>query len=199
MTMKLNALFLLAALTLASPLQAAPQFWDIKNATPTPPQPPDVSSVAQPAEFLTATPTPALAPRVEIPTPTPTPVPGLNPINPTHAALFSVFVPGLGHVYAGDPLKGLVFAAVFGVGLWQTIDNLSLVSDTPGGNTLGTSNNLVAKNETAGNLFGLVTLAAYGFGIQDAYSTAVNYNKNNHLTLSFGIVPRPNASLAYLF
>src|ERR1039458_6609005 len=106
------------------------------------------------------------------------------PKNPTHAALFSVVLPGSGQVYAGDPLKGLAFATLFGIGLWQTIDNLQLVNDGNG--------NLVSKNETAGNLFGLGTLAAYGFGIQDAFNTAANYNKQHHLTLGFGIYPRPN-------
>ncbi|HEY5039355.1 MAG TPA: hypothetical protein VIJ93_09815, partial [bacterium] len=112
---------------------------------------------------------------------------------PTKAALFSVVVPGAGQVYAGDPLKGLVFATLFGVGLWQTIDNFQLVPDQPG------SSNLVAKNETAGNLFGLATLAAYGFGIQDAFNTASNYNRKHYLALNFGITPRPNANLAFLF
>jgi hypothetical protein len=60
------------------------------------------------------------------------------------------------------------------------------------------SGGVVAKNETAGNLFGLGTLAAYGFGIQDSYNTASNYNRQHHLALGFGIYPRPNASLALL-
>ena len=190
--MKLNALFLLALLAAVPTLQAAPQFWNIKDATPTPPSPPQVQGIEdQSSEFQTATPTPVLAPQVELPTPTQTPEPGTSPKNPTHAALFSVVLPGSGQVYAGDPLKGLVFATLFGIGLWQTIDNLQLVNDGNG--------NLVSKNETAGNLFGLGTLAAYGFGIQDAFNTAANYNKEHHLTLGFGIYPRPNASLAFCF
>src|SRR5258708_11582917 len=164
MPMKLNAFFILLFLA-ASSLQAAPQFWNIKNATPTPPQPPDISAVEQPVAFLTATPTPVMAPKLQPLSPTPTPQPGLRAKNPTQAALFSVIIPGSGHVYAGDPLKGVVFAPLFGIGLWHTINNLQLVRDSSG-------NVISAKNETAGNLFGLGTLAAYGFGIQDAYNTA---------------------------
>lgn len=190
--MKLKALITLAAFGLCSAVNAAPNFWNADDATPTPPQPPQIQTLEQPSEYLTSTPTPVTAPLVPVLSPTPTPEPGLNALNPTQAALFSVFVPGSGQVYAGDPAKGLVFAALFGVGLWQTIDNLQLVRDSSG-------NVLSAKNETAGNLFGLATLAAYGFGIQDAYNSAVNYNKKHYLTLNFGITPRPNASLAYLF
>ncbi len=189
--MKFKALALFAAFGLVSSLQAAPNFWEVAGATPTPPEPPQIQGIEQSMDSLTATPTPVVAPLVQVAAPTPTPQPGLSAKNPTQAALFSVFIPGSGHFYAGDPAKGLVFAALFGVGLWQTIDNLQLVSDNSGG--------LIAKNETAGNLFGLATLAAYGFGIQDAYNTAVTYNKKNYLTLNFGIAPRPNASLAYRF
>ena len=189
--MKFNVFIPILLFGFVSSLHAAPNFWQMDGATPTPPQPPVLQTIEQAPEYLTATPTPVVAPSVQVALPTPTPQPGLSAKNPTQAALFSVFVPGSGHIYAGDPAKGLVFAALFGVALWQTIDNLQLVSDNAGG--------LVAKNETAGNLFGLATLAAYGFGIQDAYNTTVNYNKKHYLTLNFGIAPRPNASLAYLF
>lgn len=191
--MKFKALFILLIFGSASFLHAAPSFWKVENATPTPPPPPPVQALEEPAEYQTATPTPAMAPPVQYATPTPTPRPGLSAKNPTQAALFSVVIPGSGHVYAGDPLKGLAFAALFGVGLWQTIDNFQLVPDRPG------SGNLVAKNETAGNLFGLGTLAAYGFGIQDAYNTAANYNKRNYLTLNLDISPRLGARFAYWF
>lgn len=196
--MKFKALPLFLALGLASSAHAAPKFWENPSETPTPLPAPPVQTNEAPAEYDTATPTPVVAPVVEIPSPTPTPMPGLRAKNPTHAALFSVFVPGSGQVYAGDPVKGIVFAALFGVGLWQTLDNLSLVPDS-GGNNLGTNNSLVAKNETLGNLFGLGTLAVYGFGIQDAFNTAVSYNKTNHLTLSLGIYPRASVLLAYRF
>lgn len=191
MLMKFKAL--LATTVLALPLisQAAPNFWNVPNATPTTLPPPDIQQSLEPLEFQTATPTPVLAPPVQLPTATPTPRPGLRPKNPTEAALFSAVIPGSGNVYAGDPLRGLAFATLFGLGLWQTLDNLQLVHDDTGA--------LVAKNETAGNLFGLATLAAYGFGIQDSYNTAFHYNKQNYLTLNFGIEPRPNASLAYAF
>lgn len=189
--MKFKALLTMAVLVLPAILEAAPNFWNDPNATPTPLPAPDIQQSLEPVEVLTATPTPVLAPSVQVPTATPTPQPGLRPKNPTEAALFSVVIPGSGQVYAGDPLKGLVFATLFGLGLWQTLDNLQLVHDDSG--------NLVAKNETAGNLFGLATLAAYGFGIQDAYNTAGQYNKRNNLTLNFGIQPRPNASLAFSF
>ena len=189
--MKFKTFAAFTFLGMVSSLHAAPSFWQVAGATPTPPEAPTIQGIEQSFEPLVNTPTPVIAPSVQVALPTPTPQPGLKAVNPTQAALFSVFVPGSGQVYAGDPLKGLVFAALFGVGLWQTIDNLRLVSDNAGG--------VVAKNETAGNLFGLGTLAAYGFGIQDAYNTAVTYNKKNYLTLNLGITPRPNASLAYLF
>lgn len=191
MPMKIKALLTALVFVSVSYSQAAPNFWNVPNATPTPLPPPDIQQSIEPLTFQTATPTPVLAPAVQPATPTPTPRPGLSPKNPTEAALFSVVVPGAGHVYAGDPIRGLAFATLFGLGLWQTLDNLQLVRDSSG--------NLVAKNETAGNLFGLATLAAYGFGIQDAYNSAVQYNKRNNLTLNFGITPRPNASLAFSF
>ena len=189
--MKFKAFVAITFFGMCPALHAAPNFWQVAGATPTPPEPPTIQGVEQSFEPLAATPTPVIAPAVQIPSPTPTPRAGLKAVNPTQAALFSVFVPGSGHVYAGEPIKGLVFAALFGVGLWQTIDNLRLVPDNSGG--------VMAKNETAGNLFGLGTLAAYGFGIQDAYNSAVNYNKRNYLSLNFGISPRINASLAYRF
>jgi len=189
--MKFKALLTAAVFSFPLMLLAAPNFWNVPNATPTPLPPPDIQQSLEPVVFQTSTPTPVLAPSVQMPTATPTPRPGLSPKNPTEAALFSVVIPGSGHVYAGDPVRGVVFAALFGVGLWQTLDNLQLVHDDSG--------NLVAKNETAGNLFGLATLAAYGFGIQDAYNTAAQYNKRNNLTLNFGIEPRPSASLAFSF
>lgn len=193
MPMKLNSFFLAIAFLAVSSLQAAPQFWEQHGTiTPTMVVPQPVEEM-EPSSYKIATPTPAAAPQVQYATPTPTPLPGISAKNPTQAAIFSAVIPGSGHVYAGDPVKGIIFAAVFGVGLWQTIDNFQLVPETPGSTTL------VSKNEDLGHLFGLVTLAAYGFGIQDAYSTAANYNKKNNLTLRFGITPRPNADLAYLF
>jgi hypothetical protein len=186
--MKFKVLLILAALGMFSNLKAAPSFWNVENATPTPLPPPEVQEWGDTTDIVKPTATPVVAPSVQIPTPTPTPLPGLSPKSPTQAALFSVFVPGAGQVYAGDPVKGIVFASLFGIGLWQTLDNLQLV----GG--LG-----YTKNETAGELFGLATLAVYGFGIQDAYDTAAIYNKKNYLTLHFGITPRPNANLAYMF
>jgi len=192
MPMKYLSYGFLVCFALASVLRAAPNFWDVPNATPTPVPAPEIQNWGQiTEEDNKPTPTPVLAPKVELPTPTPTPRPGLSPMDPTAAALFSVVIPGSGHVYAGDPFKGIVFAALFGVGLWQTLHNLQLVRNGAG--------DLVAKDETAGNLFGLVTLAAYGFGIQDAMNTASDYNKQNHLTVSLGLEPFPNATLAYRF
>jgi hypothetical protein len=193
--MKLRALFILTAFGWASSLSAAPKFWEVKGTvTPTYLEPPQVQPLdEEPADHKLATPTPVIAPVVDFPTPTPTPEPGLHAKNPTQAALFSVVVPGSGQVYAEDPVKGIVFAALFGVGLWQTINNFELVPEAP------MSTNLVARNETLGNLFGLATLAAYGFGIQDAYNTAASYNKTHHLSLDLEIAPRLGANLAYRF
>jgi TM2 domain-containing membrane protein YozV len=189
--MKFLPLCLLTTLLFPSFTFAAPNFWKVANATPTPLPPPDIQQSEEPSSVQTSTPTPVAAPKVQIATPTPTPLAGIGPKDSTTAALFSVVIPGSGHVYAGDPGKGLVFATLFGLGLWQTIDNLQLVHNSAG--------DLVAKNETAGNLFGLATLAAYGFGIQDAFNTAADYNKRNHFTFNFGIEPLPSARLAYSF
>ncbi len=186
--MKFKVLLTLAAFGVFSNLESAPNFWNVENATPTPLPPPQIQEWGNTTDIVKPTATPVVAPMVQIPTPTPTPLPGLSPKSPTEAALFSVFLPGAGQVYAGDPIKGIVFASLFGIGLWQTLDNLQLVDG------LGDT-----KNETAGNLFGLATLAVYGFGIQDASNTAINYNKKNYLTFHFGIEPRPNANLAYMF
>jgi len=192
--MKLKAFYLLAICALVSPLKAAPSFWQPNGTVvPTPVAPPLVEELVEPPQYKIATPTPQMVPKVQFPTPTPTPLPGLKAKNPTEAALFSVVVPGTGQVYAGDPLKGLAFAAVFGVGLWQTLYNFQLIPDP---NNLGGT---ISRNEDLGHLFGLITLAAYGFGIQDAYNTAANYNRKNHLILNLGIVPRPTVNLAYLF
>lgn len=203
MPMKLKAFLVAAVLVLPCFLRAEPTFWNVENATPTPLPAPDIQAVEESPSVLTATPTPVLAPAVEVPTATPTPRPGLKPVDPTQAALFSAVVPGLGDVYAGDPVKGLVFAALFGVCLWQTIDNLQLVPANTGNipQNLTDNQNIAvnSKNETAGNLFGLATLAVYGFGIQDASNTATHYNKQNYLSFQFGIEPMPNARLAYAF
>ncbi len=201
MPMKFKALFA-AVWVLPCLLQAAPTFWNVPNATPTPIPTIDLQQM-EPEGFETATPTPVVAPAVQVPTATPTPRPGLKSVDPTAAALFSVVVPGSGEVYAGDPAKGVVLAALFGICLWQTIDNLQLVPDVSGTIPSSETDNqnvaVRAKNETAGNLFGLATLAVYGFGIQDSSDAAAKYNQKNYLTLNFGIEPRPNASLAYAF
>jgi hypothetical protein len=195
----MKLLFLIAFLVLfsvlsvigfTSSLHAAPTFWTSEDDTPTPPPAPGVDTSSVPSSYLTASPTPVLAPIIKAVSPTPTPIPGLKPQDPTAAALLSVVVPGAGQVYAGDPLKGVVIAALFGAGLWQTIDNLSLQ------NVNGT---VQSKDEDLGNLFGLATLAVYGYQIQDASDIATQYNKKNYLTFNLGISPGPNARLAYLF
>ena len=190
----LRVAFVIALLAWVPAVQAAPNFWQPHGTlTPTPPAPPLVEVSQEPDQFQTATPTPVLAPAVKVPTPTPTPEPGFSPKDPSTAALFSVVLPGAGQFYNDEPLKGLVFATLFGLGLWQTLNNLQLVSDASSGATC------VAKNETAGNLFGLATLAAYGFGIQDAYNSATGYNRSHNLTLSFGFRPQIGADLTYRF
>jgi hypothetical protein len=131
---------------------------------------------------------------VVFPTATPTPLPGLGSKDSTTAALFSTVIPGAGQVYDGDPLRGLVFASLFGVGLWQTIYNLQLVN---GNNSNG--GNSVVRNEDAGELIGLGTLAVYGFGIQDAANGANDYNRRNNLALTFQLKPRSGAQLALRF
>ena len=177
-----------------SPLQAAPSFWGpVGTETPTPVEAPPILVPSEPVQYQTATPTPVTAPLVGIATPTPLPIPGIQAKSPAQAALFSVVVPGAGQVYDGDPLKGVAFAAVFGVCLWQTIDSLQLI---PNPNSPG---DVIAKDEEKGSLFGLLTLAAYGFGIEDALDGAADYNRRHYVSLSMGIQPMASASLTYHF
>ncbi|MGH7740076.1 MAG: hypothetical protein ACREL1_08020, partial [bacterium] len=119
--------------------------------------------------------------------------PGITRKDPTTAALFSVIVPGSGQVYDGDPLKGLAFAAVFGVSLWKTIDSLQLIPDPHN------SGDVIAKDEEGGSLFGLLTLAAYGFGIEDALDGASAYNWRHYVSLTLGRPSLASASLTYHF
>ncbi len=193
--MKSNPLVcLILFLISTSPLLAAPSFWGGQEETPTP-------STLMPVEEVVATPTisgptatPVVIQNVSFPTPTPTPLPGMKSKDATTAAILSTVLPGLGQVYDEDPLRGVAFAALFGVGLWQTIDNLQLVnaSNPAGGNK-------EVKNEDAGELIGLGTLAVYGFCIQDAANSANNYNRHNNLALTFQLKPRSGAQLALRF
>jgi hypothetical protein len=177
-----------------SNLQAAPSFWQSNEIpTPTPLAPPQLDDSGEPVQGLTPTATPVIAPKVQIPTPTPTHEPGLTAKDPTEAAILSAVIPGAGQIYNGDILRGLTFTTLFGLGLWQTLDNFQLVPDSKGSSTTS------AKNEDMGNLFGLMTLAVYGFGIQDANNGAIQYNKTHYLTLNFGVRPRVCAELAYNF
>ncbi len=176
-------------------LWASPSFWGGANETPTPVPPPPVEQTEEPPAVQTATPTPVEVKPVSFPTATPTPLPGMHSKDSTTAALFSTVVPGLGQVYDEDPLRGVAFAALFGVGLWQTLYNLQLVP----GNNAATGDNTVVRNEDAGELIGLATLAVYGFGIQDAANGANNYNRRNNLSLTFQINPRSGAQLALRF
>jgi hypothetical protein len=184
-------LFLWVQLSL---VQAEPTFWNPSGTvTPTPVAAPPVLVPSEPVEFQTATPTPVLAPVVQVATSTPTAEPGVSHKDPGIAALFSLLVPGAGQVYDTDPLKGVAFAAVFGVSLWQTIDNLQLKPDTDG------SGYEIPKNEDLGQLFGLFTLVAYGFGLEDAYDGAITYNRQHYVSLSLGLQPMANASFSYHF
>ena len=145
-------------------------------------------------EFLPAV-RPATLPDVRFPDKveaTPTPMPGSVPRDPTAAALMSAVVPGLGHVYCGEPVRGLFFSAAFGISLYLALDNLRLEPETG-------SDQRVARNETAGSLYGLAALAAYGFGMQDAAGSARRYNRRNHLNLSVSAAPYPHAVVAYAF
>jgi len=193
--MKSNlALSLVLFLIPGTVLWAAPSFWGGANVTPTLVPPPPVEQTEEPPAVQTVTPTPVPVQPIQFPTATPTPLPGLKSKDATTAALLSTFIPGAGQVYDDDPLRGVVFAGLFGVGLWQTIDNLQLVSgnNPEGGNT-------VVKNEDAGELIGLATLAVYGFCIQDASNGANDYNRRNNLSLTFQMKPRSGAQLALRF
>ncbi len=150
--------------------------------------------VGNTVDIVKPTDTPVVAPLVQIATSTPTPLPGLSPksVQLRSRSFFccrsqSSKTKFTRVIRSRELCSPLFLESAFG----KTLDNLQLVYDSSG--------DLVAKNETAGNLFGLATLAVYGFGIQDAYNTAVSYNKKNYLTFHLGITPRPNANLAYMF
>jgi hypothetical protein len=198
---KIFLLGVLAFFAGVSTPQAAPSFWNPSGTqTPTPVAAPPVMVPSDSNDVLTATPTAVVAPMVGIATATPTAEPGATHKDPTAAAIFSLVLPGAGQVYDDDPLKGVAFAAVFGVSLWQAIDNLQLHPD-PNDHTppsQGGPAELV-KNENLGSLFGLLTLVTYGFGIEDALDGAVDYNRRHYVSLSLGLQPMASASLSYHF
>ncbi len=138
---------------------------------------------------------PVLLPNIAFPervTPSPTPVPGMVPKDPTAAAIFSAFIPGLGHAYCKEPLKGVFFAAAFGISLYLSLDNFRL-------ETVPNSDERVARNETAGSLYGLATLAAYGFSIQDAYNSARRHNRRYHLDVALDPGSHPRVAFKVSF
>lgn len=195
------ALWLMGA---AIPLSAADSVVEKKDSraarTPTPqvtPNPKLAPPVVKPGHDNLSFPVmaPATLPNVKFPDrvePTPTPVPGRVPKDPTAAAIFSALVPGLGHVYGREPLKGIFFAAAFGVSTYLSVDNFRLVKEP-------NSDERVARNETAGSLYGLAALAAYGFSIQDAYNSARRYNRRQHFGVTLAPVPRPMAMVRMTF
>lgn len=185
----------LAALILLFPaasLRGQSRFWgEGKERNPRELKPPRVEPIPEEIFTPVPTPTPRLLPKVEFAelTPTPTPRPGVSPKSPSRAAVMSMVLPGSGHAYVGEPLKGLLFAGVFGVSVWQSLENFELVNAADG--------EVESRNETAGSLYGLAALAAYGFGIQDAYNGAKRYNRRHHFQVTF--LPRSRLLLQYRF
>jgi len=153
-----------------------PSFWH-KAGTPTPsaPAPPQVAPLPADESNPEVAPTAVEAPTLPEPAEAPTPFPGKSPKRPTTAGLMSAVIPGSGHVYTGEPLKGLFFAGAFGVVLWLSIENFQKLQGQ-----------YKAKDATAGQLYGLAAIVAYGFGVQDAYDSANRYNRRFHLKLSMG-------------
>jgi hypothetical protein len=176
-----------------SSVWSEPSFWK-KDGTPTPSslKPPQVAPVEEdennPANLnAQVTPTPVEAPVLGEPVAAPTPVLGKKTKHPTLAGLMSAVIPGSGNVYAAQPLRGVLFAGVFGVALWQSIENFK---KTDG----------VIKNSNAGQLFGLAALVAYGFGVQDAYDSANRYNHRYHLKVAYDLDTRgPRLMIARSF
>jgi hypothetical protein len=184
----------------SGPAKMAPKVRNRKTPPPTPTPnpnlaPPDVKVRKGTDDGSLPALAPATLPNIKFPdhvTPTPTPEPGLIPKDPTAAALFSVFLPGLGHAYCKEPLKGVFFAAAFGISLYLSIDNFRLESEP-------NSDERVARNETAGSLYGLAALAAYGFSVQDAYNSARRYNRRHYLSVSFEPSPYPQVAMKVSF
>lgn len=189
------AFFLVFAILVAgvSSAWSEPSFW--KKGTPTPfvPKPPQVAPLpsdenetasGQDQGGFTAVEAPALGEPVA----TSTPVPGKNSKSPTTAGLLSAVLPGSGHVYAGQPFRGLFFAGVFGLSLWQSLENFHKLAGQ-----------YKSKNATAGQLFGLAAIVSYGFGVQDAYDSANRYNRRYHLKLSLNSTLGPHLMIARSF
>jgi len=189
------ALSLLTLFVLSAQAWADPSFYKNQKLDPTPIPPPQVVPVEGDLPSAKATPTVVVVPVLKeaIPTPEFTPVAGKTLRKASTAGILSAFFPGAGHVYAGEPLKGVFFAGAFGLTLWQSIRNFSLVEDP---NVHGS---YISRNQTAGSLYGLAALAAYGFGIQDAYASAHRYNRRYHLSLTLGPHNRQGLQLAWVF
>jgi hypothetical protein len=187
--LSLFGIFLLSGVTLG---WSEPSFWNNGEPTPSALKPPQVAPYVDESAATKgkgpSSPVTIDAPALGDAAPLPTPAPGKKAKSPTQAGLFSALLPGAGQVYAGQPIRGLVIAGVFGVTLWQSLEQFK---KRPGESDM--------KNPTAGQLLGLVTIAAYGFGVQDAYDGANRYNRRFHLKVSIHPTTGPRLSLARSF
>ncbi len=164
------ALLLLSAWFLGlSTAWAEPTFWENAPQSPTPIPPPRLAPLPVEKEGV-ATPTPVVAPSIPEIENVPEPVEGKSAKRPRTAGWMSAVLPGSGHVYAGEPIKGLFFAGAFGLTLWQSVDNLQKLQP-----------DYREKNATAGQIYGLAALVTYGFCVQDAFDSARRYNRRYHL------------------
>jgi hypothetical protein len=180
---------LLAGVTFA---WSEPSFWNKGTPTPVAPKPPQVAPIPVDENETAAEKAKNISEAVEAPVlgepmATPTPVLGRKLKSPTKAGLFSAVLPGSGHVYAGQPVRGLLFAGVFGVTLWKSLENFKKNDD-------GTM-----KNSNAGQLYGLAALLTYGFAVEDAYDSANRYNRRYHLKLSLNSKLGPHLMIARSF
>lgn len=168
-----------------------PTFWVKGTPTPVPPAAPQVAPLeveGGPASKEPSGPTTIEAPLIAEASPEPTPEPGRSLKSPLKAGVLSALIPGAGDIYAAQPVRGVLVAGVFGVALWQSIENFQKL---PG--------EYKSKNATVAQLCGLAAIATYGFGVQDAYDSANRYNRRYHLRLGLGPRFAPSLQLACSF
>jgi uncharacterized protein YukE len=101
--------------------------------------------------------------------------------DPWTAVMFSLLVPSLGHTYAGDRNKGLIFLGVEGLELGLTIWGLS------------------SQNTTVTYIGALLLLGTRLYECYSAYTTAENYNKKLKVDLKLTSDDELRFSLSYNF
>lgn len=95
----------------------------------------------------------------------------MNPKDPQAALVFSLLVPGLGHIYSESYLKGLFFFAAFGGSVAAIANNGRMVPDP------SSSDGTVFRNAEGLNMAVGVATVIYAFAAYDARGRAKAYNR----------------------